>query len=91
MPWKPASKKTITFADTIATPLVYQASETSLVALDVLGEGAWIQGKDAASTASLGDFADDDESFASAVDSVEEEERSRTPYLSGTRWAYNSF
>jgi hypothetical protein len=31
---KPASKKTITFADTIATSLVYQASETSLETLD---------------------------------------------------------
>lgn len=64
-------KKTITFADTIATPLgAFQASETSLGGtLDVFGEGT---GKESNEE----DFEDmDDESFASTVDSVDEEEK----------------
>jgi hypothetical protein len=72
----PAYKKKITFAEKIATPMVYQASgEASLVTLDVFGDGAGAtQGNDASLT-SLGDFVDDDESFTSAVDSVAEEEK----------------
>jgi hypothetical protein len=71
---KPAYKKTITFADTIATPLDYHASECSLETLDIFLEEESAQKKDASST-SLGDYADDDESFVSAVDSVEEKEK----------------
>jgi hypothetical protein len=72
---KPVYKKTITFADTIATPLGYQAPECSLRMLDVFGEGAGVpQGKDASST-SLEDFVNGSKSFVSVVDSVEEEEK----------------
>jgi hypothetical protein len=72
---KPAYKKTITFADVIATPMGCRAPECSLETLATfLGEEGYAQKKYSDST-SLGDFADDDESFASAVDSVEEEEK----------------
>jgi len=72
---KTAYKKKIAFADKIATPMGYQASEASLGTLEVFGDGAGAtRGKDALLTI-LGDFVDDDESFASAVDSVAEEEK----------------
>ena len=58
-------KKTITFADKIATP--FGASEGSLDSLDLFGEQASAHSKK--SSGSMEDFDDeDDESFASAVD-----------------------